>query len=165
MHSARLFDLCHTRKMLVTPIKLTHNADPFRRPADFSVPVMRFFGLPSIGGQPPRIPLTAFALPALLREPMVRPGCVEPLLGEPKAPAACLSCSRLACAIRSEADEQPGSDEVSLSSESAVRVPIKSTLSALDPFCGSWARSSTGKTKGACGSRSGATPERWRDSV
>jgi len=123
MHSARLFELCSTKKLLVTPSNFAHNSDPFDHPEDVVQPVMRFFDLPSSAGGPPRLPHSAFQRPVCLVEATHR-------LAAPRA----WGCERL-----THHTPSAGGDEVHADAEETFTCRA-TAMSAKDPFCGRWAR-------------------------
>lgn len=66
MHSARLFEGCTSRKLLVTPSQMEHNSNLFDSPDFLSVPTLRFFRFLCIRGKPPRrMPNEIFLHPQL----------------------------------------------------------------------------------------------------
>jgi len=64
MHSARLFECCVSRKLLVTPSQMEHNSNLFDSPEYLSVPTLRFFRFLCARGKPPkRMPTELFLHP------------------------------------------------------------------------------------------------------
>jgi len=66
MHSARLFECCTSRKLLVTPSQMEHNSNLFDSPDFISVPTLRFFRFLCTRGKPAkRMPTELFLHPKL----------------------------------------------------------------------------------------------------
>jgi len=68
MHSARLFECCASRKLLVAPSQMEHNSNLFDSPEFLSVPTLRFFRFLCTRGKPVRHMPTEFFLRPKLRE-------------------------------------------------------------------------------------------------
>jgi len=64
LHSARLFEACRSKKLLVTPEKMQHNSNLFDNPSFFTLPVIRFFSFLCQQGSPPQLPRVLFMPPS-----------------------------------------------------------------------------------------------------
>lgn len=63
-HSAQLFQLCRSRKLLVTPAGMTHNSHLFEDPQFLAVPAIHFFHFPCYTmDNPPGLPAKVFTPP------------------------------------------------------------------------------------------------------
>jgi len=72
MHSARLFECCVSRKLLVTPSHMEHNSNLFDSPDYLSVPTLRFFRFLCARGKPPKRMPTELFLQPHLRQPLAQ---------------------------------------------------------------------------------------------
>lgn len=59
-HGRELFESCRSRKRLVSPPEMDHNANLLRDSADFVLPMLDFFSLPSQGLEEMQVPSWAF---------------------------------------------------------------------------------------------------------
>lgn len=163
LHSARLFHLCRTRKLLITPSNLSHNADAGELLSAVTPPAMRFFGLPRFGGGPPELPSALF---------------IDPELQEPRRKAALTpnwcaieaACCRYVDTERSYTDKEAppdsvpppsthepsreksggGVDEVLPVPGDVYEVLPSEAVTDKDPFCGKWSRRSQQPSSRSC---------------
>jgi len=59
-HGQQLHDICPTRKLLVTPLKMSHNTNLFEDVAYFVLPMLQFFSLPDYCFEDISVPKWAF---------------------------------------------------------------------------------------------------------
>lgn len=103
-HGKELFESCRSRKRLVSPPEMDHNANLLQDSADFVSPMLEFFSLPSHGLEEMQVPSWAFDKRL---SPFYMEGPVKSLK-EPKWPISSLFGNCTACTACGKCAMQPG---------------------------------------------------------
>jgi len=99
-HGRELFETCRSRKRLVSPPEMDHNANLLLHSSDFVLPMLEFFSLPSQGLEEMQVPSWAFdkRLSPFYLQPPVKPPklskfSASSMLGTCGACTACGKCA------------------------------------------------------------------------